>query len=578
MRMTVATSTTSARILVCQAGSCKRKGSEAVLLEIEELVKHVSIDSPNSSNNNGVGNVDGRQETRQCNVEESGCLGLCRQAPSAVVLRKSPQCRRRRYQLVVEEEKEKELYFTHLDSLTDSVKVVTEATGKIPRTDRPGLQNRLAGARCVRRRNHAISVYRWNEAMQAIQDQLDAAIEADPSTQGNYQELVQDYQRLLSKIGYSPPPIRNVNGDLINTPTSIDQYTKWSLTAIDVVSNHSAIFHFKSNDLKRGTPNPRGGGRQLPTPKTWHTTLLAQVGPNEEGPLPWIERDYTPISCAKEWEQGTCRILIKIYLAWGQKEEADGQGGGAATSWMHRELVNNALPLEVWLSKPIPTLQVPTLIKENGGFKPASVLLLLAGTGVVALPQVLDHRDPYNKIGISTKQSNQLHVPVDLIVSFRKDDVLMVPEITELCRQAMDHDKQFQTTTNDQGGNSSRRGAVGEGAKGIRNCTLLLTPPADGIGNRQTPFPDFDSSSPSCLLSNDRKRKDDELVEELGHLLNARVLQDTRLNLELVSEAMLRMPMPCRVLVSGPSNFNSAVRSMLLNANVDDDSITILEA
>lgn len=77
------------------------------------------------------------------------------------------------------------------------------------------------------------------------------------------------------------------------------------------------------------------------------------VGRNEEGPLPWIERDYTPISTAKEWEQGRCRhcdacaciqvhshihtyayvymhgrvdILIKIY------------NDGAATSWLHHAL------------------------------------------------------------------------------------------------------------------------------------------------------------------------------------------------------------------------------------------------
>ena len=33
---------------------------------------------------------------------------------------------------------------------------------------------------------------------------------------------------------------------------------------------------------------------------------------NEEGPLPWVERDYTPISTAHEWEQGRCDILIKV--------------------------------------------------------------------------------------------------------------------------------------------------------------------------------------------------------------------------------------------------------------------------
>ena len=67
---------------------------------------------------------------------------------------------------------------------------------------------------------------------------------------------------------------------------------------------------------------------------TWHTTLLAEVGPNDEGPLPWIERDYTPISSAKDWEAGRCDILIKVYP------------DGACTSWRYR-----AAPARVWLSK-----------------------------------------------------------------------------------------------------------------------------------------------------------------------------------------------------------------------------------
>ena len=71
--------------------------------------------------------------------------------------------------------------------------------------------------------------------------------------------------------------------------------TAWSLVRVTPVSKHSAIFGFESKDRKRGTPHPRGNGR-LPQPATWHTTLLAEVGRNGEGPLPWVERDYTPIS------------------------------------------------------------------------------------------------------------------------------------------------------------------------------------------------------------------------------------------------------------------------------------------
>ena len=57
-----------ADILVCQAGTCRRNGSEAVLLEIEELVN--ATDKPN------------------CKVKTSGCLGLCSQAPNAIISRR----------------------------------------------------------------------------------------------------------------------------------------------------------------------------------------------------------------------------------------------------------------------------------------------------------------------------------------------------------------------------------------------------------------------------------------------------------------------------------------------------------
>ena len=94
------------------------------------------------------------------------------------------------------------------------------------------------------------------------------------------------------------------------------------------VSKHSAIYHFRTDDSSRGTPIRKGRGGRTVWSKTWHTTLLAEVGvaANTEGPLPWVERDYTPISTAREWEDGRCDILIKVYL----------QPPGKATEWLHR--------------------------------------------------------------------------------------------------------------------------------------------------------------------------------------------------------------------------------------------------
>ena len=63
------------------------------------------------------------------------------------------------------------------------------------------------------------------------------------------------------------------------------------------------------------------------------------------------------------------------------------------------------------------TLSLPSLVPGDGAFTPASVLLLLAGTGVVALPQILQARDPARKLGISIPRRDQLAVPIDLLLS-----------------------------------------------------------------------------------------------------------------------------------------------------------------
>jgi hypothetical protein len=112
-------------IYVCQAGSCLRRGSQAVLLEIEELAN--AVDS-------------------QCQVKGSGCLGLCSQAPNAIVL----------------DPDENHDYHVRIDSLAKSAAVVLSATGKKPSVDDdPELQKRLGGVRALREREYAVTAYRW---------------------------------------------------------------------------------------------------------------------------------------------------------------------------------------------------------------------------------------------------------------------------------------------------------------------------------------------------------------------------------------------------------------------------------
>ena len=123
--------------------------------------------------------------------------------------------------------------------------------------------------------------------------------------------LREDYDELLELSGF-PNGLPSHFKDDFKMPSKIEMYSKWTLMHVSPVSKHSALYSFESSDLRRGSPHPRGSGR-LPVPNTWHTTMLAEIGDNKEGPLPWIERDYTPISTAKDWEQGKLNLLIKVY-------------------------------------------------------------------------------------------------------------------------------------------------------------------------------------------------------------------------------------------------------------------------
>lgn len=455
---------------VCHAGTCRARGAEAVLTEIEELV-------------NEVGGT--------CSVRQSGCLGYCNQAPNAAVITRGA----RRLD-------PSDVHF-RIRSLEASAKVVEHATGKRPALEDAAVRERLAGLRAARARQHAIAMSKWNTALHGLAEQATTR----PA-------LSAELTALLKNAGY-PAGI----GVGASMPSAITNYAPWSLESMTPVTKHSAIFRFTSKNLKRGTPHPRGRGK-LVEPITWHTTLLAEVGPNEEGPLPWVERDYTPVSSAKDWEQGRCDILIKVYPH------------GTATSWLHR-----VVPTRVFLSKPEKTLHVPSLVPEGRAFQPTSVLLLLAGTGVVALPQLLAHRDPTRLLAIGTPRRDQLHVPIDLLLSCREDDVLLLPQIAQWCRD-------------------------GDGARGVRECTLLLTP---SVSATAPPFPAAQVG-------------DAAEAESLMHdLENVQVLR-TRLSADLVAKALERMPQPCRVVVSGPGEFNTAARTMLAELIDIEEQVTILSA
>jgi len=258
--------------------------------------------------------------------------------------------------------------------------------------------------------------------------------------------------------------------------------------------------------------------------------MLGEVGANSEGPLPFIERDYTPISSALEWERGRCAILIKIY------------NDGLLTRWLHEHQKSNGT--HVWLSKPVRTLSVPSLIPDDDdGFRPKSVLLLLAGTGIVALPQIMAHREPHRLLGISLPRYKQMACHIDLIFSCREDDILMLPEIKQYCIEGMRPHPKYT---------------------GLRNCTLLLTKEKKQEESLP-PFNDvFKGNIDYDAILNDAPA-------------NVKTMC-SRLDKNLVEEAVGRLDYPYRIIVSGPDSYNNAARELLEECNVESKHVTILSA
>ena len=112
--------------------------------------------------------------------------------------------------------------------------------------------------------------------------------------------------------------------------------------------------------------------------------MLARVGPNAEGPLPWVERDYTPVSTWMDWEKGRCDLSPPPQAPPARRPRATAPGWvviwtppllphhrcdiliktyrpGVATGWL-REL---PLGSAVHLSQPMQTLDVPSLALDR---------------------------------------------------------------------------------------------------------------------------------------------------------------------------------------------------------------------
>ena len=146
--------------------------------------------------------------------------------------------------------------------MKESKRLVEDAIGKKLSFENVD-EKKFQRIRRVRTRKHAKSIYRWNTALLRMEEDAKEM----PS-------LLEDYKELLELSGF-PNGLPTNYKDGFKMPSKIEMYTKWTLVNVREVSNHSALYSFESDDLKRGTPHPRGSGR-LPVRgvRTWCSNVV----------------------------------------------------------------------------------------------------------------------------------------------------------------------------------------------------------------------------------------------------------------------------------------------------------------
>ena len=189
------------------------------------------------------------------------------------------------------------------------------------------------------------------------------------------------------------------------------------------------------------------------------------------------------------------------------------------------------------MSRPMRTLSVPSLASDESQLnrKPNGVLLLVAGTGIVAVPQVLHHTDSstcFRSGGTPPLKNARVRV----VYCCRSDDALMIGELANWCRD-----------------------------EALKHCVVFLT--------ESSPSPDDSPPFPNAVGT--------DVTAAFAGLENASCTSG-RLSIEVLQTELeaIESPVgkPRRIVVSGPAGFNKAAKQMLDQCDVEAEAVTILEA
>jgi hypothetical protein len=353
---------------------------------------------------------------------------------------------------------------------------------------------------------------------------MEVLVEQDSSAP-EIEERLQDISDELSVAGKQ---LRLVKSIKPTAPASrpVANYYPWRLSRIEAVSEASALYSFTCFGVTQLRPAEKrrisgevwAAANQAPC--LWHTTLLADAPRDTEGPCPWVERDYTPVSTFSDWVLGTCDLLVKAYP------------GGRATQWLKRQAVGALVRLsEPKLTEPaaaLPRLAMPRL------------LLVVGGTGVAVAVQAL------RALVDSPK-------PVAVVYSCRAGDALALADLHALVAQ--------------------RAAAPGGGPDPPAiSVQVLLTAPADPVAEAA----DLAARHPAIRFSAGRLDRD-----VLAAALNA-VAAAPHGGARRPGPARGAGPPAWAagvgIVVSGPAGMNSAVGRMLEELGLAPGAAAILQA
>lgn len=129
-----------------------------------------------------------------------------------------------------------------------------------------------------------------------------------------------------------------------------EEFSPWVVNAITVAGESSFIFRLSAVTVP-------GQWVEGADPSSWHVSLR---GPRSKE----VEREYTPLSSAREWTEGRMDMLIKVYKT------------GALTSRLEETQVGERW----WMSDPQTTVEVPRILPTAGRL--GAIALFAGGTGV----------------------------------------------------------------------------------------------------------------------------------------------------------------------------------------------------